>query len=176
MLRCDPPDGVKEEAVDGKGRGLLRGLALLGLSAACSSSSPTQGVVGAACYPNETCNAGLACVHGACVAADGGVAAPDASAYPAGCVTYATAAQALAAHVVSCPAVVVNVGPSFLASCAATCADTTDQEKLADVASCYNAWGACTPDSNYAEDIAACTDGVVFGAGCVAQGSVTATP
>ncbi len=46
-------------------------LLLSALSAACGSSSPSQGGVGQACFPNGTCNAGLACLSNLCVNATG---------------------------------------------------------------------------------------------------------
>src|SRR5438105_15880391 len=46
----------------------------------CSSSSPAIGGETQACYANDTCNAGLACVSHKCVKAPGGTAGSGGSA------------------------------------------------------------------------------------------------
>jgi len=49
---------------------LVAGIGVVSLSAGCSGASGSggsQGAAGAACYPNGTCNSGLACTMGTCV-------------------------------------------------------------------------------------------------------------
>ena len=47
----------------------MRSLVLMAL-VACGSGGSDTGEVGAACYPNGTCNVGLSCFQGSCVPAD----------------------------------------------------------------------------------------------------------
>jgi pimeloyl-ACP methyl ester carboxylesterase len=54
-------------------------LALIALTSACSSPRAPAGELDGACYPNQTCNAGLACQAGRCVPTAAGDTGPSAS-------------------------------------------------------------------------------------------------